>query len=118
MKINLEDKFGLFKEHWSPKVLASFNNQELKIAKVKGEFVWHNHSDEDELFMVIKGQLGIELEDRTIQLNTGEIFIVPKGVQHKPFAEEECWILLVEPQSTKHTGEKVLPISQQNKEYL
>lgn len=104
-KINLTQKFNLFSEHWTPKILGELNDQYLKIAKVKGEFVWHDHANEDELFMVIKGQLNIELEDETIVLNEGEVYIVPKGVQHKPFAEEECWILLLEPKQTKHTGE-------------
>ena len=104
-KINLTQKFNLFSEHWTPKILGELNNQYLKIAKVKGEFVWHDHANEDELFMVIKGQLNIQLQDETVILNEGEIYIVPKGVQHKPFAKEECWILLLEPKETKHTGE-------------
>jgi len=104
-KINLQEKFTLFSEYWTPKVIGELNGQQVKIAKVKGEFVWHDHATEDELFMVIKGQLKIKLEDKEIELTEGEVFIVPKGVQHKPIAEEECWILLFEPKQIKHTGE-------------
>jgi mannose-6-phosphate isomerase-like protein (cupin superfamily) len=103
--INVNEKFGLFNEHWSPKVIGELNGQEVKIAKVKGEFVWHNHRDEDELFFIIKGQLKIEFRDQTVELNPGEMLIVPKGVEHRPVAEEEVWIMLFEPASTKHTGE-------------
>jgi len=103
--INLNEKFGLFNEHWSPKIVGELNGQEVKIAKVKGAFVWHNHRDEDELFFIIKGQLKIEFRDRTVELNPGEMIIVPKGVEHRPVAEEEVWIMLFEPASTKHTGD-------------
>ena len=102
--INLKEKFSLFSELWNPKILDEFNGQQIKIAKVKGQFVWHDHADEDELFLVIKGCLTIEFRDRSIQLNEGEFFIVPKGVEHRPYAAEECQLLLVEPASTKHTG--------------
>jgi mannose-6-phosphate isomerase-like protein (cupin superfamily) len=103
--INLHEKFALFNEHWSPKIIEELNGQEVKIAKVKGAFVWHNHRDEDELFYIIKGQLKIEFRDRTVELNPGEMIIVPKGVDHRPIAEEEVWIMLFEPASTKHTGD-------------
>ena len=103
-RINLKEKFSLFNDLWSPKILDEFNGQQIKIAKVKGQFVWHDHADEDELFLVIKGTLFIEFRDRTIQLDEGEFFIVPRGVEHRPFAGEECQLLLLEPASTKHTG--------------
>ena len=103
-KINLQEKFALFQEHWTPKIIGELNNQQVKLAKVKGEFVWHDHAHEDELFLVIKGQLKMVLEKEEILLNEGELFIVPRGIQHKPVAEEECWILLFEPKETKHTG--------------
>jgi len=106
-KINLTAKFNLFNEQWTPKIIAELNGQQVKIAKVKGEFVWHDHANEDELFMVIKGQLTILQRNGSIQINEGEIYVVPKGVQHKPIAEKECWILLFEPKATKHTGEVV-----------
>lgn len=103
-KINLQEKFKLFDELWTPKIIGELNGQHVKIAKVKGEFVWHDHASEDELFMIIKGQLKIQLRKEEILLNEGEIYIVPKGVEHKPIAEEECWILLFEPKQIKHTG--------------
>ncbi len=104
-KINLAEKFSLFTEHWSPKIVGELNQQQVKIAKLKGEFVMHKHDNEDELFMVIEGTLFIELEDKTIELNEGEFVIIPKGVNHKPFAPEEVKVLLFEPASTLNTGE-------------
>lgn len=103
--INLHQKFSLFKDHWSPKVIGELNGQQIKIAKVKGEFVWHNHRDEDEMFLIIKGKLKIELENENVEISEGEFFIVPKGVEHKPVAEEEVWLMLFEPVNTKHTGD-------------
>lgn len=103
-KINLEQKFGLFEEQWSPKIVASLNGQEVKIAKVEGTFVWHQHDDEDELFYVIKGQLQIDLRDTTIVLHPGEMYVVPRGLEHRPRAEQETWIMRFEPAATKHTG--------------
>lgn len=103
--INLNDKFGLFNDHWSPKIIGELNGQDIKLAKVKGEFVWHNHQNEDELFFVIKGRLKIEFLDKTVEINEGEMFIVPKGVDHKPIADEEAFIMLFEPNNIKHTGE-------------
>lgn len=103
-KVNLAEKFSLFQEHWTPKIIGELNGQQVKIAKVKGEFVWHDHAEEDELFMVIKGELVIYLREEQITLQEGEIYIVPKGIEHKPFAAEECWILLFEPKQTEHTG--------------
>jgi len=102
--INLQSKFDLIKDHWTPHIIASLNHQDVKLAKVQGEFIWHDHENEDELFLIIKGQLKMELETGTKIINEGELIVIPKGVQHRPYAEEECWILLFEPQSTKHTG--------------
>jgi mannose-6-phosphate isomerase-like protein (cupin superfamily) len=116
--INISQKFSLFSELWTPKIIDAFNGQEIKIAKVKGEFVWHHHDDEDELFMVIKGKLSIAFRDRTILLKEGEFFIVPKGVEHKPFAEEECHILLIEPASIKHTGKVEHALTKNTKDYI
>lgn len=104
-KINLQQKFSLFNDHWSPKIIGDLNGQQVKLAKVKGAFVWHNHADEDELFFIVKGTLKIEFKTETITLNEGELLIVPKGVAHRPIAEEEVWLLLFEPASTKHTGD-------------
>lgn len=103
--INLNQKFSLFNEHWSPKIIGELNGQAIKLAKVKGEFVWHNHQEEDELFFVIKGKLKIEFADKTVEINEGEMIIVPKGVEHKPVAEEEVLLMLFEPHTIKHTGE-------------
>lgn len=105
--INISDKFNMFQDHWNPRVIGSLNGQDVKIAKVKGEFVWHNHKDEDELFYIIKGSLDIHFEGEIKTLNAGEIIIVPRGVEHKPVAKDECWIMLFEPGSTKHTGEVI-----------
>jgi quercetin dioxygenase-like cupin family protein len=118
-KINLQQKFQLFQEHWSPKTIGELNGQAVKIAKVKDEFVWHDHANEDELFMVIKGSLKIYMEEKEdILLNEGEIYIVPKGIKHKPVADEECWILLFEPLQTKHTGETESELTQNKSEWI
>lgn len=103
-KINLEQKLALFSEHWSPKVVGELNGQQVKLAKLKGEFVWHKHELEDELFFVLHGTLKIELRDKTISLNENEFFIVPKGVEHKPVADQEVSIMLFEPLGTLNTG--------------
>lgn len=103
-KVNLHQKFSLFNEHWSPKIVGELNGQQVKIAKVEGEFVWHQHENEDELFLVVKGKLRIEFRDKVEELNEGELLVVPKGVEHKPVAEEECWIMMFEPASTLNTG--------------
>ena len=93
------------KDHWNPKIIAELNGQDIKLAKVKGEFVWHNHKNEDELFFIVKGTLKIKFSNKIIELNEGEMLVVPKGIEHKPIAEEEVWLLLFEPSNTKHTGE-------------
>jgi mannose-6-phosphate isomerase-like protein (cupin superfamily) len=95
----------LFSDLWSPKIIGELNGQDVKLARVKGEFVWHNHKNEDELFFIVKGTLKIEFADKTVELNAGEMLIVPKGVEHKPIAEEEVMLLLFEPSDTKHTGD-------------
>ena len=102
--INLKEKLSLFKEQWIPKIIGELNGQQVKLAKLQGEFVWHDHKNEDELFYVIKGQLLIELKDKTITLNEGDLYIVPRGVAHKPIAHEEVHIMLFEPASIEHTG--------------
>lgn len=93
-KINLQDKFNQFQDHWSPKIIGALNGQEVKLVKVEGEFVWHSHTEEDEMFFVVKGTLVIEFRDRIETLSEGEMIIVPKGVEHKPMAKEEVWIML------------------------
>lgn len=103
-KVILAEKFSRITEQWKPRVAATLNGQEVKLAKLQGEFVWHHHEQEDELFMPIKGQLKIELRDRTIVLEPGEFFVVPKGVEHKPVAEQEVHLLIFEPAGTLNTG--------------
>jgi mannose-6-phosphate isomerase-like protein (cupin superfamily) len=103
-KINLLEKFGLFNEYWNPKIIGELNGQQVKLAKFKGQFVFHKHDNEDELFMVIKGKFRMEYRDKTVDVNEGEIVIVPRGVEHKPVADEEVWVLLFEPASTLNTG--------------
>ena len=103
--INLKEKLSLFKEQWTPKIIGELNGQQVKLAKLQGEFVWHDHKNEDELFYVIKGQLIIELKDKTITLNEGDLYIVPRGVAHKPIAHEEVHVMLFEPAMIKHTGD-------------
>jgi mannose-6-phosphate isomerase-like protein (cupin superfamily) len=104
-KINLEQKFSLFTEHWTPKIIAELNDYQIKIVKVQGDFVWHNHSDTDEFFLVLEGTLFIEFESETMELNAGELYVVPKGVQHRPYAQEECRVMLIEPRGVVNTGE-------------
>lgn len=105
--INLKDKLVKFDEQWSPKIIAQMNDYHFKIAKVQGEFVWHDHPETDEVFLVLKGQLEIQFRDGKVLLNEGEMFVVPKGVVHKPIAEQECHIMLVEPAGTINTGDIV-----------
>ncbi len=103
-KVNLAQKLSQFQERWSPRIVGELNGQHVKLAKLEGEFLWHHHEHEDELFLVLRGHLAIELRDRTVELDEGEFFVVPKGVEHKPFAPAEAHVLLVEPISTRNTG--------------
>ena len=103
--INFEEKLLKFSEHWSPKIIAQLNDYHLKLAKVHGEFVWHDHPETDEVFIVVKGQLEILFRDGSVLLKEGEMFVVPKGMEHKPVAENECHILLIEPAGTVNTGD-------------
>ncbi|HKJ37738.1 MAG TPA: cupin domain-containing protein [Anaerolineales bacterium] len=105
--INLQNKLSKFSEHWSPKIIAQMNDYHFKLAKVQGEFVWHDHPETDEMFFVVKGQLEIHFRDGVVTLNEGEMYVVPKGVEHKPVAGRECHILLVEPAGTVNTGDLV-----------
>ena len=105
--INLQEKLTKFSEHWSPRIIAQMNDYHFKLVKVQGEFVWHDHSETDEVFLLIKGQMEIHFRDGKVQLNEGEMFVVPKGLEHKPVAEGECHILLVEPAGTVNTGGSV-----------
>ncbi|MFC3034020.1 cupin domain-containing protein [Pseudoalteromonas fenneropenaei] len=102
--INFQDKFRKFSEHWSPRVIAEMNDYQFKLAKIHNEFVWHVHDDTDEVFIVIEGQMQIEFRDGVVQLSEGEMYVVPKGVEHKPYAQHECKIMLVEPRGVVNTG--------------
>ena len=101
---NLEEAFAAFSGYWSPRIVGELNGQHVKLAKLKGEFIWHHHEHEDELFYVVKGTLRIKFRDREVELSPGEMLIVPRGVEHLPIADEECWVMLFEPASTLNTG--------------
>jgi mannose-6-phosphate isomerase-like protein (cupin superfamily) len=103
--VNLEEKLALFDEHWQPKIVARINDYDVRIVKLKGEFVWHKHDDTDDFFLVLKGHLTIQLRDRNVELDEGELFVVPRGVEHCPRADEEASILLIEPSGTVNTGD-------------
>ena len=103
--INFKEKFSKFYDYWSPRVIAEMNNYQFKLVKLEGDFVWHKHDNTDEVFIVIEGSLGIEFRDGTVSLNSGELFVVPKGLEHKPFAEKECQVLLIEPKGLVNTGD-------------
>jgi len=103
-KVNLRDKLDLFKEQWSPKIVGELNDQQVKLVKFRGPFVWHHHDHEDELFLVVKGRFRMEFRDRDLWLEEGEFLVVPRGVQHRPVADEEAHVLLFEPASTLNTG--------------
>jgi mannose-6-phosphate isomerase-like protein (cupin superfamily) len=104
--INLQQKFGLFGELWQPKVIAQMNDYQFKIVKLRGDFVWHHHKDTDETFIVIEGNLRIDFHDGAVHLSRGEMFVVPKGIEHKPYAESEVKLLLIEPRGVLNTGDE------------
>ena len=103
-KVNLAEKFSQISEYWKPHIAGELNGQQVKLTKLKGEFVWHHHENEDEMFLMVKGRFRIEFRDKTAHLEPGEFIVVPRGVEHKPVADEECWIVLFEPASTLNTG--------------
>ena len=112
--INFQSKFELFTEHWSPKVIAELNDYQFKIVKIKGQFTWHEHNETDEVFIVIEGSMGIEFKDRTVEFEEGEMIVVKKGEQHKPFAFEECKVLIVEPKGVLNTGDSGGDLTSEN----
>ena len=103
--VRLSEKLSLFSDHWSPKIVAALNGNDVMVVKVKGDFVWHTHEDTDELFFVLKGNLTIQLRDGEVKLGPGDLYVVPKGVEHRPVAEEEAHLLLIEPRDTPNTGD-------------
>ena len=109
--INLGEKLELFDEHWQPKIVAQLNDYDVRIVKVKGEFVWHKHDETDDFFLVLKGHLTIQLRDREVELDEGELYVVPRGVEHCPRAEEEASVLLIEPSGTVNTGDAGGPLT-------
>ncbi|MFT6417916.1 MAG: mannose-6-phosphate isomerase-like protein (cupin superfamily) [Cognaticolwellia sp.] len=112
--INFKDKFTKFSDHWSPRVIAEMNDYQFKLVKVEGEFVWHNHPDTDEVFIVIEGELNIELRDGVVSLSSGELFVIPKGIEHKPVANKECKIMIIEPKGVVNTGDETTNLTAQN----
>ena len=110
-KVNLAEKYATFSEHFSPKIVGRLNDYDIQIVKVKGEFVWHTHDETDDFFLVVKGRLTIQLRDRYVELEPGELFIVPRGVEHCPRADEETYVLLIEPSGTVNTGDAGGPLT-------
>ncbi len=108
------EKLERIEEYWAPKIVAEFNGQQMRLAKLKGEFVWHSHEKEDEVFFVLDGELKIELRDRTVELSSGEVFVVPRGVEHRPVAENEVSVMLIEPAETVNTGATHSDLTQKN----
>ena len=117
-KINFSEKLSEFTEHWSPKVIAEMNNYQFKLVKIEGDFIWHNHADTDETFIVLEGSMFIELEDETVELNEGEMYVVPRGVNHKPYSLEECKVMLVEPRGVLNTGNINNDLTASNDEWI
>ena len=113
-KVNLHHQLSLFSEHWSPRIIAEMNDYQFKLVKVKGEFTWHTHEDTDEVFLVLEGEMSIAFRDQTVLLSQGEMLVVPRGVEHKPFAEQECKVMLIEPKGVVNTGESGGPLTAEN----
>ncbi len=117
-KVNIAEKFALFSDLWSPKVVGRLDDYEIKLAKIEGEFIWHKHDDDDEMFLVVAGGVTIELRDRDVTLKAGEFFVVPRGVEHRPVAKQECQILLFERAGVAHTGDTVSDITVHEYEHI
>ncbi len=117
-KVILKEKFEKFSDHWNPRIVGELNGQQVKLAKLKGEFIWHSHADEDELFYVVKGKLKIQFRDKLVEILENEFLIVPRGVEHKPIAEEEVHVMLFEPASTLHTGKEQHSLTNNDQQYL
>lgn len=109
--VNLAEKLGMFVEHWSPKIVADYNGNDVMVVKVQGAFNWHSHPDTDDFFLVLKGEIDIEMRDRTVTLGAGEMFVVPKGVEHRPVAREEAHLMVIEPRGTPNTGDAATAVT-------
>ena len=118
VKINFEQKLKKFSDHWSPKVIAELNDYQFKLVKIKGEFIWHNHKNTDEAFVVLDGKIYIEFEDKIEEIKRGEMIIVPKGVKHKPYAKKEANIMIIEPKGVVNTGEKIDKLTVPNDDWV
>ena len=116
--INFDDKFSKFIDHWSPRVIAEMNDYQFKLVRIEGDFVWHDHKDTDEVFMVLSGSMEIEFRDGKVQLSEGEMYVVKKGVEHKPFAENECKILIIEPRGVVNTGDSESELKAENDKWV
>ena len=117
-KINLASKYKKINEHWSPKVVAEMNDYQFKLAKIKNDFIWHSHDDTDETFIVIEGKISIEFEDETVELSEGEMIVVPKGKKHRPHADEEAKIMLIEPKGVRNTGDIVSDLTSDDNQWI
>ena len=117
-KINLKSKFQEFTDQWSPKVIAEMNDYQFKLVKIENDFTWHKHDDTDETFLVIEGKMGIEFEDQTIELSEGEMIVVPKGIKHKPYADKEAKIMIIEPKGVTNTGDVVNDLTAKNDQWI
>ena len=116
--ININDKLNKFSDYWSPKVIGEMNNYQFKLAKVKGQFIWHSHKETDETFIVLNGELIIEFKNEKVKLSKGELYIVPKGVEHKPYAKDECHIMLIEPKGIINTGNQSSELTSKNDDWV
>lgn len=117
-KVNIKEKFEMFSDHWNPRIVGELNGQQLKLAKLKGEFIWHTHENEDEMFYVVKGKLKIEFRDKTVELEENDFLIVPRGVEHKPVAQDEVHVMLFEPASTLHTGKEKHKLTNNDQNFI
>ena len=117
-KINFTSKFSKFTDQWSPKVIAQMNDYQFKLAKIKNDFIWHSHEDTDETFIVIEGKISIEFEDETVELSEGEMIVVPKGKKHRPYADEEAKIMLIEPKGVRNTGDIVSDLTSDDNQWI
>ena len=117
-KINLKSKFQKFTDQWSPKVIEEMNDYQFKLVKIENDFTWHKHEDTDETFLVVEGKMGIEFEDQTVELSEGEMIVIPKGKKHKPYADKEAKIMIIEPKGVTNTGDVVNELTSKNDQWI